>query len=90
MRLIKKKTSFKIENFVPNYSVNDKPLVGLFKLAFICEDINSLFEKLTLTEVNFITSLIEDSELRSRYFIVSDPDGNALQFIEMNSLNDEK
>jgi predicted enzyme related to lactoylglutathione lyase len=83
LELLQKKTSFRIQKFVPAYSVNDKPLIGIFKMVFKTENIDKLYERLEKIRVSMITKIVSDKANGIKYFIISDSDENTIQFIEM-------
>lgn len=82
LELLEKANTFSIRDYVPEYSINDKPLIGFSKIAFEVEDIRKFKEKTKQLKAREITGIIEDAEFNSLYFIIEDPDGNILQFIE--------
>lgn len=85
LELMEKKTSFTISTYVPDYSLNDKPLIGFSKVAFVVTNIEQLYEQLKIKKVTVILGITEDKEFNSKYFIIKDPDGNILQFVQSNT-----
>jgi len=85
LELMEKKTSFSIEKYVSNYSLNDKPLIGFSKIAFSVPNITQLYERIKKLSVTEVLGITEDKEFNSRYFIIKDLDGNLIQFIELKS-----
>lgn len=84
LELMEKRTSFSINKYVTEYSVNDKPLIGFSKVAFSITEINSFYKRLKEKNVDFILGITEDKEFNSKYFIIKDLDNNILQFIQEN------
>ena len=85
LELMEKKTSFTINKYVADYSINDKPLIGFSKIAFSVPDIVSNYKRTKEMNVTEILGITEDKEFNSRYFIIKDLDGNVIQFIEQKS-----
>lgn len=82
LELMEKKTSFSIKDYVENYSINNKPLLGFSKIAFTVKDIQAFYKKIKAMNAKEILAVTEDKEFNTAYFIIADPDGNALQFIQ--------
>ncbi|EZH74609.1 hypothetical protein ATO12_12650 [Aquimarina atlantica] len=82
LELLQKKTAFSIKKFIPNYSVNNQPLLGIYKMVFKTSELEKLHLRLQKLDVNIILGLTSDEPNRLDYFIISDPDGNIIQFIE--------
>ena len=80
--LLSKSSSFSIKKYVPDYSVNNAPMHGPYKLAFKVNDLQGLFEKTKKLGVEIQYEITEDPTFNSTFFIVADPDGNTFQFIE--------
>lgn len=85
VELIEKKTSFSITKYVSNYSVNDKPLIGFSKIAFLVPDILTFYDRLKTFDVEVLYEITEDPQFNSKYFIIRDLDGNIIQFIQNES-----
>lgn len=85
VELIEKKTSFSITDYVGNYSVNDKPLIGFSKIAFLVPDIQTIYNRLKTFDVEVLYDITKDALFHSEYFIIQDLDGNIIQFIENES-----
>jgi len=83
LELAEKATSFTIEKYVPDYNINNHPLVGFAKIAFKVNNVDELYDKLKSKSVSMVYDLIEDKVFNSKYFIIEDLDGNLLQFIEL-------
>jgi extradiol dioxygenase family protein len=78
-------------NSVPISKVSEKfpaiddrsKLIGFTKLGFRTDDLTAIAERLRNSKVTFLYDITEDNERRMRWFIVTDPDGNWLQFFEI-------
>ena len=82
LELMSKSTSFSINNYVENYSINQRPLLGLSKFAVKVEQLEKRFELLQELNAEVVLPITEDEAFNIRYFIVSDPNGVIIQFIE--------
>ncbi len=85
LELMEKKTSFTINEYVADYSLNNKPLIGFSKIAFSVPNIASIYKRVKEKNVTEIVGITEDKEFNLRYFIIKDLDGNIIQFIEQKS-----
>ncbi len=85
LELMEKKSSFSIAEYVSDYSLNKSPLLGFSKIAFSVPDVNLIYKKMKKMKVTEVLGITEDREFKSVYFIIKDPDGNILQFIEQKS-----
>jgi len=82
LELMEKKTSFSINAYVPDYSLNNSPLIGFSKVSFSVTNIHGMYDRIKKLGVHEILGITEDPEFNSIYFIINDLDGNVLQFIE--------
>ena len=83
--------SFTLELLELRNSVNTKDLLtdkpdenkiqGFFKLGFKVADIDACIKNLTELKIS-IPQIWSDPKTNKRNFIISDPDGNLLQFFE--------
>jgi catechol 2,3-dioxygenase-like lactoylglutathione lyase family enzyme len=85
LELMEKKTSFFINKYVSDYSLNNRPLIGFSKISFSVPDITAIYERTKKLGVHVVLGITEDKEFNSIYFIVKDLDGNLLQFIEQKN-----
>ncbi|WP_250434355.1 VOC family protein [Hanstruepera flava] len=85
LELMEKKTSFIIDEYVADYNLNNKPLIGFSKIAFSVPDIASIYKKIKEMNVTEVLGITEDKEFNLRYFIIKDLDENVIQFIEQKS-----
>jgi len=82
LELIEKKGAKRIAELQPG--ITDETLImGYKKLAFRCRDIDTLFQTLTAKGVTVLFEPSDNEFLDGviRNFIVTDPDGNWLQFL---------
>lgn len=82
LELIQKKTALSAKNVIKNYDEEKTPLLGFAKLSFIVKNIKELEDKLKSENVKIRYPLIKDNEFKEMSFIVEDPDGNYIQFVE--------
>lgn len=82
LELMEKKTSFTINKYVDDYSINNKPLIGFSKIGFSVPNIDIMYERIKKMNVTEILGITDDKEFNIRYFIIKDLDDNMLQFIE--------
>ena len=84
LELMEKATSFSIQEHVPDYNISRNPLLGFSKVAFRVDNIDSIYDRISKLGVREFMGLTRDKVFNSTYFIIQDPDGNILQFIEQN------
>lgn len=82
MELLEKATTFSIQKYEPDYSVNDQPMVGIYKVGFKVDDLETFHHRLKRLNANITYGITTDQTFNTRWFIVADPDGNSLQFYE--------
>lgn len=82
VELMEKNTSFSINKYVEDYNINKSPLIGFSKIAFSVEDIESELNRINNLNVNVFMGVTEDKQFHSKFFIIKDPDGNSVQFIQ--------
>lgn len=82
LELIAKDTSFSIDEYVEGYNINDKPMIGLAKVAFRVPDIVAAQKRLADLGAEEVLGITESDEFDNTFFIVRDQDGNVLQFIQ--------
>ena len=58
--MLEKKTSFSIKEYVKDHSVNNKPMLSYYKVAFQTMNIHSLFERMKVKEVRVILGVTHD------------------------------
>jgi len=85
IEMIEKKTAFSITEYVRDYNLNDKPLIGFFKIAFLVPDIQMVYDRLKAFDVVVLYEITKDSQFNSKFFIIKDLDGNVIQFIQNES-----
>jgi catechol 2,3-dioxygenase-like lactoylglutathione lyase family enzyme len=61
---------------------DDTRVLGLKKLAFAVSDIDGVAARLRSQGVRFLVEPFNDEPMKLRSFVVADPDGNALQFVQ--------
>jgi catechol 2,3-dioxygenase-like lactoylglutathione lyase family enzyme len=81
IELVSKRTSFPIQRFVPDFDINKAPLQGLVKIAFQVANLETLYRQLKGREVKELLGISYDKATDSDFFVITDPDGNMLQFI---------
>lgn len=65
------------------YSSFENPqLTGLNKISFRVQNIQSLADRLRKNGVRFKTNVFHDANFKLTSFIVEDPEGNIVQFVE--------
>ena len=82
LELMEKNSSFAISKYVEDYDINKSPLIGFSKIAFSVDDIESEFNRISNLNVNVFMGITEDKQFHSKFFIIKDPDGNSVQFIQ--------
>ena len=80
--LVERRSSFSIEEILPEYNNKEKPLQGFYKIAFEVDDIEKMYDKVKKVEAEIYFDLFVDEELKIKTFIIKDPDKNLLQFVE--------
>jgi len=85
IEMIEKNTAFSITEYVSDYNLNDKPLIGFFKIAFLVPDIQRIYDQLKTFNVEVLYEITEDTQFDSKFFIIKDLDGNLIQFIQNES-----
>jgi len=55
---------------------------GFFKIGFLTDEFDDLFESLQRGQVEFLGDIFKDNNLSRRSFLIKDPDGNRIQFFE--------
>lgn len=85
LELISKKTSFAIDDHVKDYNINNEPLIGFSKIAFLVPKIEATYERLKKFKVEEVFGITEDKQFNSLFFIIKDLDGNVIQFIEQKT-----
>ena len=80
--LVERKSTFSINDLVPNYNLKEKPLLGIYKVSFKVDDIQKIYEKIKKENIEFHMDLSTDEEFNMKSFIIKDPDNNLLQFQE--------
>ena len=61
---------------------DDMQALGLKKLAFKVANVDAAATRLRARGVRFVVEPFDDAPMKLRSFIVADPDGNELQFIQ--------
>ena len=57
-------------------------LIGFYKIGFIADDLDECHNRLEKFNVKFYGKTVTDSVSGKRTFLVTDPDGNLVQFFE--------
>ncbi|GAA4335617.1 VOC family protein [Flaviaesturariibacter amylovorans] len=86
LELVGKRTVFGIGSKVPGYDrFNDPRLAGFNKVSFRVPDIEAWERRLKAKGVLFHLPLIHDRNFGLRTFIIADPDGNLVQFVQYDA-----
>ena len=80
--LVERKSSISISDFIYNYNVKEKPLLGFYKVSFKVEEIEKIYDRIKKEKIEFHMDLSTDEEFNMKSFIIKDPDNNLLQFQE--------
>lgn len=56
--------------------------LGFYKFGLAVRDIDALFQRFSSMSVNFLGRMVKDPADNKKTFIITDPDGNLIQFIE--------
>ncbi|MCB9196513.1 MAG: VOC family protein [Flavobacteriales bacterium] len=82
IELIENTNSFGIKRFIPDYNINNEPMLGIFKFGFEVENLKQTFDEFKAKNISFAYEITEDPVFCRNYFMIIDPDGNILQFFE--------
>jgi catechol 2,3-dioxygenase-like lactoylglutathione lyase family enzyme len=82
LELIENSKSFPITRHVPGYRRMSSLLQGVSKMAFRVDNADALAGRLKAEGVTFLFPLSTDGRMKLRHFIVADPDGNPVQFVQ--------
>ena len=80
LELVEKKGAAALSHYAPD--LQDDMVNGLKKYAFLIRDLDAAAAKLKAKNVRFVVEPFDDQAMRLRSFIVADPDGNLVQFIQ--------
>jgi lactoylglutathione lyase len=81
LELVEKKGSAPLRSYAP--AVKDDMLVqGVKKFAFLVSDVDAAASALRTRGVPFEVEPFVDKEMKLRSFLVGDPDGNVVQFMQ--------
>jgi len=81
LELVEKKGAASLRHYAPG--LKDEMMVhGLKKYAFLIHDLDVAATKLKAKKVRFVVEPFDDQAMKLRSFIVADPDGNLIQFMQ--------
>jgi catechol 2,3-dioxygenase-like lactoylglutathione lyase family enzyme len=81
LELVEKAGAMPLTKLVPGLA-DDMTVLGLKKLAFEVADIDKVAARFRAQGVRFVVEPFDDAPMKLRSFIVADPDGNELQFMQ--------
>lgn len=98
-RTILQKGEFYLELKTVNESLNEKDIKlpeeykfinGYTKFSFVVDNLKGLYNHLFINGVNVFRKITEGGEyFQGKYFVITDPDGNYIQFISNNEIDVE-
>ena len=81
LELLELKNSIRPKEVIPDY--NDKTKVqGLFKIGFKVNDFEGWIKHLKASDAKLLGDIVTDPTLNKKMVIITDPDGNRIQFFE--------
>ncbi len=81
LELVEKAGAVPLRTLVPGLT-DEMKVLGLKKLAFAVSDIDKVATRLRGQGVRFVVEPFDDAPMKLRSFVVADPDGNELQFVQ--------
>ncbi len=81
LELVEKAGAMPLKELAPNLK-DDTMVLGLKKIAFVVPDLQATAARLRAQSVTFVVEPFDDKPMRLRSFIVADPDGNLVQFVQ--------
>jgi catechol 2,3-dioxygenase-like lactoylglutathione lyase family enzyme len=80
LELVEKAGAVALKKLAPD--VDEDQVLGLKKLAFAVGNVDAAAARLRTQGVRFVVEPFDDGPMKLRSFIVADPDGNLLQFMQ--------
>lgn len=82
IELFENRKSFSANKYIPDYEEMSGLLQGISKFGFLVDDIEAVAKALKSRGVQFEVELREDKEFALKFFIISDNNGNLIQYFQ--------